>query len=539
MAHHRDLRELVSRLDERGKLYRFQKRINKDTELVPFYRVQLRGLPDHERKVFLFDNVVGAKGAGYEMSVLAGIYGASEEILAFEMGCQSYTEMLEKWHEALVRPVAPVVVDDGPVQEEVHVGKEVQELGLDEFPAPVEEPGFSGIIRTGLPMITRDPETGIRNVGTYNGFFRARDRLVSSIAPIHHARVYHWKTAERRREGLPVAIVIGCSPEVMWVGSADIPYGTDELAVAGGIAGSPVELVRCRTIPLEVPAHAEAVIEGLISTEIMEPGLPFGEYPGYMNGNYHPRPVIHVTAVTHRKKAMFTPVLVGFPPSDTNVVWGFCNSAQVYHHLKYECGFPVDEVYFPEMGGASTFCLIRIGEGCPQETVQQILEEAGKDNSIKYIVAVDSDIKLQDPELLLWALTFRTQPQRDFTFSTGGHPGLDPSGAPTPGWKREREDRGGASQLSRVFINATRKWPYPPVALPQKEYMERALEIWRGETDLPTPRLREPWHGYMLGHWDEQLEEFASLIVRGEYLKVGEKMAKLQEKVRQADREGR
>jgi UbiD family decarboxylase len=141
----------------------------------------------------------------------------------------------------------------------------------------------------------------------------------------------------------------------MLAGSADIPYGMDELAVAGGIAGAPVELVRCKTIPLEVPAYAECIIEGIISTETVEPRLPFGEYPGYINVDYNVRPVMQVTAVTHRRDAMFTPVLVGFPPSDTNAVWGFCQSAMMYEHLRYGCPFPVDEVYCPQRAAATTF----------------------------------------------------------------------------------------------------------------------------------------------------------------------------------------
>jgi 4-hydroxy-3-polyprenylbenzoate decarboxylase len=522
----RDLRELIRRLEEQGKLYRFHKRINKETELFPLYRIQMRGLPDSERKVFLFDNVVGGKGQAYEMSVLAGIYGASEEILAIGMGCESYVDMLEKWHKAVASPENPVVVAEGPVHEEVHTGKELQEFGLDEFPVPLEEPGFSGILRTGLPIITKDLETGIRNVGAYNTFFRARDRLVAGIGMSQHAMAYHWQSARRRGEGLPVAIVIGCNPEVMIAASSKVAYGVDELAIAGGMAGSPVELVRCCTVPLEVPAHAEAVIEGVMSTKIMEPGLPFGEYPGYMRVGSNFVPVIQVTAITHRRKAMFTPIQVGLPPSENNLISAFCHSALLYHHLRYESRLPVDEVYFPQMGGGGSFCLVRVSEGCSQESVRQILHEAGDS---KYIIAVDSDIRLQDPDLLVWALSFRTQPEEDFTFAPGGYPGLDPSAPPAE--KQISRGEAGSGKVSRVMINATRKWPYPPVALPKRKYMERALQIWRDDVKLSDPYLLEPWHGYHLGSWDEGLEEIAGLMTEGEYLKVGERMAKLQKKV--------
>lgn len=532
---YRDLREFIARLEKLGKFYRYREEINKETELIPFYRVQMRGLPDAERKVFLFDNVVGAQGKRYDLSVLVGCYGASEAILALGMGCENYPEMLEKWCEAVAHPTSPVLAKNGPVQEEIHVGKEIQELGLDELPVPVEEPGFSGMIRTGLPMITKDPETGVRNVGTYNGFFRSRDRIACGIAPMRAPMAYHWQAARKRGEHLPLAIVIGATPGVMLTGSAEIPYGVDELAIAGGLDGRAVEMVPCRTIPLEVPAHAEAVIEGFLSTEVVEPRLPFGEYPGYLNAEMNLIPVMHVTAITHRKNAMFTPVIVGFPPSDTNVVWGFAHSALLYQHLTRDCRFPVEEVYFPQIGGAANFCLIRIKEGAPQETVAEMLKQAGMQEGVKskYTVVVDSDIQLRDPELLVWALSFRTQPKEDIlVLEKGGTGGLDPSAAPTGSGSGRTSSTRGRGEYSRVLINATRKWPYPPVALPKQEYMERALDLWRQRSDLPPPRMAEPWYGYTLGYWPEELQEFADLIAQGEYLKVGERTAKLQEKAR-------
>lgn len=532
MALDRDLRELVRLLDERGKLYRFRESVNKDTELYPLYRIQMRGVREKERKVFLFENVVGAKGARYDMSVLVGIYGTSEEVLLLELGWSSHKQAQETWHEALLSPVAPLLIDHGPVQEEVHVGEEIQLLGLDEFPVPVEEPGFSGMIRTGVPIITKDPETGIRNVGTYNGFFRARDRLVAAMGQGSHAFEHHWQSARRRGEGLPAAILIGCNPEVMCVGSTRIPYGLDELAVAGALRGAPIELIQCQTIPLEVPARCEAVIEGIISTELVEPRLPFGEYPGHLQVDYNVRPVMRVTAITHRRNAMFTPVLVGFPPNDTNLVNSLGASAQLYHRLKYVSHLKVEEVYFHPMA-YNSFCLVRMEQGVSPEEAQAIFKQIPQSTRAKYTVLVDSDISLRDSELLIWALSFRTQPGDDFAILQGGTGGLDPSAAP-PGSGEGRMGSAGGREYTRVVVNATRKWAYPPVALPRKDYMERALQIWEDHKDLPKPEMQAPWYGYTLGFWDDKLQNYADLMVQGEYLKVGEEMAELQETVSEA-----
>ena len=531
MGNFRDLRQLVQHLEACGKLYRFKEPVNKDTEIGALFRVQMRGLPDAKRKVLLFENVIGSAHSRYDMGVLSGIYGASAEILQIALGCNNYVELLDKWHHGLANPIAPTIIDNGPVHEEVHTGVELQHIGLDAFPVPVEEPGFSGILRTGLPMITRDPATGIRNVGTYNAFFRAKDRMVAAIGSVHDAMRHHWQAARRRKEGMPLAILIGCTPEVMLVGSADIPYGVDELAVAGGIAGAPLEMVRCKTIPLEVPAHCEAVIEGMVSTELAEPRLPFGEYPGYLNVDYNVRPVFKVTAITHRKGAWFTPVTVGFPPSDTNLVWGFTHAAQLYHILKYEKKLPVAEVQFPQLGGGSDFCLIRIDDGVSQETVQKIIAELEASGPAKYMLIVDHDIALDDPELIIWAMSFRTRPKEDLKIVSGGLGGLDPSAAVTGSGQGKMESAGARDQYSRVIINATKKYPYPPLALPRKQFMVKALEIWGKHKDLPAPELRPPWHGYEMGYWTEEMQRFADMIVKGQYLEIGDEMAKRQKPI--------
>ena len=150
MGNFRDLRALVQHLESCGKLYRFKEQVNKDTEIGALFRVQMRGVPETKRKALLFENVVGSAHGRYDMSVLSGIYGASTDILAIALGCENYVQLLDKWHMALANPIAPTIIEDGPVQEEVHTGDALQQIGLDAFPVPVEEPGFSGILSTGL-----------------------------------------------------------------------------------------------------------------------------------------------------------------------------------------------------------------------------------------------------------------------------------------------------------------------------------------------------------------------------------------------------
>lgn len=530
----RDLRAFMRRLDERGKLYRFTEPINKETELYPVFRVQQRGLRDDERKALLFENVVGAKGDHYEMACLAGAYAASDAVLLIGLGCDSYQEALERWHIARSSPIDPVVIERAPVQEHVSMGEDLARRGLDILPVPVEEPGFSAMLRCGLPMITKDPVTGVRNVGTYNAFLKARDRMQAAIGPGAHAMVYHWEAARKRGEGLPVAIVVGCDVPTMAVSSASIPYGVDELGVAGAFMGAPIELARCKTIPLEAPAHAEMVIEGIMSTSVVEPRLPFGEFPGYIHSDLTVRPVFNVTAITHRTNPIFTPVLVGMPPSDTSVVWGFAHAAETYHRLKYECGLPIEEVAYPDWGGGSAICLVRVSDSATREQVQDMVRELEhkSGDARKYTILVDWDIDVRDAECVFWALAFRTARRRDISLVPTHFGGLDPSGSPAGTGRGRLSAEGDEPDFTRVVIDATRKWAYPPVALPKKPFMDRALEIWANHKDLPSPRMRQPWYGYTLGYWPDEHQRYADMIVNGDYLKLGEEMVEFQEPLR-------
>jgi 4-hydroxy-3-polyprenylbenzoate decarboxylase len=208
MARIKDLRDFIAEVRRRERLHEFPEPINKETELMPLYRVQTRGLPEEERSVLLFNDVRGSDGRQATMRVAAGVYGASREFLTWGMGCETVQEPSSNSKGLVATGLCSSPMDGST---EVHTGKDLVELGLDEIPAPVEEPGFSCVVRTGTPMITKDPETGMVNVGAYNGFFRARDRIVSGCAVFHDAMAHHWPKARERKEPLPVAIVVGPS----------------------------------------------------------------------------------------------------------------------------------------------------------------------------------------------------------------------------------------------------------------------------------------------------------------------------------------
>ncbi len=515
-AYYRDLRAFIQELETRGKLYRWQRPVDKDSELMPLMRLQYRGLSDEARQAFLYENVTDAKRGRYEMRVVTGVYGASRQILALGLGCEDPQEIYEKWRHALGHPMDPVRVNSGAVHEEVHTGRELEKFGLTEMPAPVEEPGFSGGIRVTAPFITQEPESGTRNVGMYSGHFRAPDRLLAGIARTHHAMLYHYPSASRRGEPLPVAIALGTLPDIAYVAAANLPYGVDELAIAGGIRGRPVELVPCKTIPLDVPAEAEIVIEGEISTETMERGEPFSDYPGYLMAERDYRPVVKVKAITHRRGALFTAILVGLPPSESNAISRTCREMMLYNFLKYSCNLPeVLEVCCPEMGGGWNWWVIRLRKTHPSKPWQALQAASGMDSANKVIIVVDEDIDPQDPDMVMWALSFAMQPHRDVRIINGRVPLLDPSAFSL---MSKPEDRSFPPPLgcSGILIDATRKGPYPPVGLPKRPFMDRALQIWQEEGLAPL-KLKTPWYGYPLGMWGDDDDALAQAVTRGEY----------------------
>lgn len=521
MAYYRDLRAFLDVLEEQGKLYRFSDPIDKDRELLPLVRIQQRGLPPDQRKVFLFDHVHSATGERFAIGVAAGVYGASEDIVLLGLGCETQRDTLELWRRAREQPIPPRIVESGPAQEVVLTGSDVTERGLDLLPAPVEEPGFSQIVRAGVPVISKHPDTGERNAGAYNAFFRDRDRLACGAGMNRHV-MRHWAAARQRGEDLPIAITLGVTPNVMIASCTTLPYGVDEIAFAGGLVGEPVDLVPCKTVPLEVPATAEIVIEGYMSTTISEPRFAFGEYPGYMHAERTFVPTVRVTAITHRKDALFTPLLVGFPPVESTTLSVVVNQALLYDHLKYSCGLPVHDVGVSPMGGTS-MTVIQLEKGARANTWQVLQAAASRWVSGKYFILVDHDINPRDPDVLNWCLSWRVQPDRDVQIQRGKYPGLDPSAVET-GSARDQVIQtvpGTYRDYFRMLIDATMKGPFPPVALPRQEYMERALEIWGRHPDLPVPQLREPWYGYELGFWNEEEQRLADLIAAGDYKAVG------------------
>lgn len=518
--YYRDFREHLKALEERGKLIRIGREINKDTELMPLVRWQFRGLDEAQRKAFLFENVVDAKGKHYAMPVSVGTLAATTEIYAIGMMCLA-EEIHERWSQAQLSPLEPVKVASGPVQEVIWQGKDlVSGHGLDMLPVPISTPGFDNApYLTSANWITRDIETGIYNVGNYRSQIKASNRAGGLFTSQHMGQ--HWRNC--RAKGLPLeaAIAIGVTPNIAYAATAKIPYDFDEYRLAGGLAGQPVELVQCKTVNLLVPATAEIVIEGTIPTDFIEPEGPFGEYPGYM-GHRTVSPYLEVTCITHRRDAIYTALMSQFPPSESSKIKHTGTEKIIFKYLRHDSGNSavMDVALHDEVSGSGqAYCVIKMRNASKADAWRALNASAGFTGSYaKICIAVDDDVDIHDPAMVNWAICFNVRPEEDVAVAKGKSPGLDPSAHP-PG-RDSLEVR--MASIGALLINAVRPWPYTPVSLPRKEYMENSKAIWQ-ELGLPALKPRMPWYGYSLGAWTKEDEDEAEMAVKGEYFLTGER----------------
>lgn len=525
----RDLRDFISLLEETGNLHRVGARIEKNSELMPLVRWQYQGLPDSQRKAFLFENVTDPQGRNYDCSVAVGVLGASRGIYKMALGMVGGADsggVAECWNHALSHPIPPRLTKTGPVKDIILKGKEISrpDGGLLRFPVPISNPGFDGgPFLTAPYVVTKDPDTGVPNVGTYRCMIKGPNKAGVSVPPAQHIGIHFHKCKERKLP-LPAAIVLGCSPAIGLASVAKVGYDRNEYAVAGGIAGAPIPLVRCETVDLEVPARAEIVIEGEIPTDYMEPEGPFGEFTGYMGGQLM-NGVFVVRCITHRQNPILQMFTEGVP-SESGVMRKMGYEATLYKLLKYDCNIPaVIDVTLHESSGSRKYVVIRMRKTNPAQPWQALQAAVALDPSHgKILITVDEDIDPEDADSVNWAISFRMQPHRDVKITTHKFAGLDPSAAP-PGSPHTEARFPSPSGCSAIMIDATRKWAYPPVALPGKRYMEAAKEMWE-KLGLPPLKPKMPWYGYSLGSWGAEDEENAELAVRGDYHKVAERLQK-------------
>ncbi len=296
-----------------------------------------------------------------------------------------------------------------------------------------------------------------------------------------------------------------------------MPYGVDEYGLAGALNGAPIEVTEAETVDCLVPAAAEIVIEGQIRTDVLEPEAPFGEASGYL-GPRKMEKVLDIRAISHRPTPVYQGIISEFPPSESTVIRKAAFDSVYLNHLRDACGLgAVTKVASHEMASCNMMFVIQLDQPDAEQAWAALRAAASYDPSLgKILIAVDADVDPDSMDAVLWALAYSMQPHEDTEVIRGKLPRLDPSMPPdAPGIEE------GASAL---LINACRSYPYLPVSLPRRDFMEAAQARWQA-LGLPALDLKDPWYGYPLGAWTEENAEEAALAVSGRYFETGDKLA--------------
>jgi UbiD family decarboxylase len=519
-----DLHEHLETLKRSGLLITVDRAINKDTEMHPLVRWQFRGgIEEKDRKAFLFTNVIDSKGRKYDIPVVIGALAANREIYRLGMGCE-LSEINEVWQRALAKPIPPRVAGNALCHEIVIQGEQLDRPGkaLDGIPIPISTPGWDIAPYTTLSQyVTRDPDTGIQNVGIYRGQVKAPRRLGMNPSLELRPGIYvHWEKQKARGEKLPAAVVLGGPPCIAFASAQKLPEDMDELQVAGGLVGAPINVVKAKTVDLFVPAEAEIVVEGLIDTEELEPEGPFGESHGHVNLQEY-NAFMNVTCITRRRDAILTSIISQVTPSESSLIKRLALEPLFLKHLRETLsirGIQRVSMHEPLTNLRKVIVLV-VERTLPTTEIWRALYGAAAflRSTGKYVIAVNDDIDPDNADALFWAMSYRANPDLDLQILRHRDQGHGP---------RSRRNEG---QDASVLIDATLKEKFPPISLPKREFMERARQIWE-ELGLPSLKPEAPWFGYSLGEWPEDLERAAELAVRGDYFETGKLLAKRRRK---------
>jgi 4-hydroxy-3-polyprenylbenzoate decarboxylase len=469
---YRSMREFIAALEQHGKLRRIAQKIDRLWEPACLAKWMYQALPNDRRFGLLFENV-----AGSDIPLATGLLGASVEAYALALGVEP-AGINDKWVHAILNRIPPVTVQEASCQQVVHVGEDVR---LSDLPIPVWTPGKDVGPYITTNMLTRDATTGAQGTGVYRTQVRDDRSVIVNLSP---GRQSFARTKSYTDQGkpAPIAWVITAEPAVHLASVANLPYGIDEIDVAGGLIGEPIQMVKAKTIDLMVPANAEIIIEGEVMPGEFEMEGPFGEFAGYM-GPVGKKPVARITAITHRRNPIYYGYTSQMPPSESTVIQSLTNAGVILKMLRHDHGeLGVSDVHIDlTFGGLLAHVIVAMTTQLPEDG-KRIGRLVADMTALKRVTVVDSDIDIRDPLHLEWAMNSRFNPARDTIIIDDVYfpMHMDPSVRPA---------EGKMALGSKLVLDATQKVDAGTFSLPSKEYMMRALDLWKTlglpEFDIP------------------------------------------------------
>ncbi len=484
----KDLRQWIHQLDEKGELKSISAEVDWDEEIGAITRevssrngpaLLFKNIKDHKDSICrsLFTNGTGTRER------VCRILGLSEET--------QYRDLVRVLRERMSHPIDPVEVGNGPVRNNVLKGDEVD---LYQFPTPKWSPLDGGrYILTSASTVTRDPDTGEINVGTYRGMISTK-KTISVLLATTQGWGKHFVKYRDRGEEMPVAVVLGWEPTLFM--AASTPVGYPEYNVAGSMRQSPVELVRCETSDLLVPATAEIVLEGKVSPrpETFELEGPFGEYPGYYGGRKSPKHTIRVECIMYRDDPILSGCIVGASPGRTSEVnaWTGATFSAVAWDVLERAGVPnVLGVWRGKWPETMRVQIRKSHRGHAQQVANTLWGASISNYAAKNLIVVDEDIDIFDMEAIEWALAYRVNAAMDDISFFSGTSGsmLDPS---VPLEQRDAV-KYGHGKWTRVLIDATINWELEP----QQQYGgDRYPPLSTEATKAMGEKIKKRWSEY-------------------------------------------
>ena len=473
-----DLREWLSQVDRIGELIRVSQPIDRDEEMSAITYLVAKQTPS---PAILFDCPKGFEKSPIGARHLWNILGPSLKRVALTLEEPAETptvELIRRTKDKLTRRIPPreVAQSEAPVYENSIVGRKID---LNQLPIPRHWPLDGGrYAGTGDAVITRDPDTGYLNIGTYRMMQQGKAQVGLYLSPGKDARL-HITRAWQAGKPINIAAAWGIDPLFMLIGSQTFPKNISEYEFAGGIKGQPISVVRGNTTDLLIPANAELVIEGIIRPNSVKAEGPFGEFPGYYGRPEAGCPLVEVTAVHYRNNPILTNALMAdYPSCEQSGFFSVIRSAKIWDDLD-KLGIPgIQGVYsHPAAAGGFGMTVISLEQrhaGHAAQALALAAQVPGGAYYTQWIIAVDDDVDPTNMDQVVWAMASRCNPIEDIdilrnTWSTW----LDPTQNPP-----EKRPYG-----SKALINACKEHRHLPAfskrtAL-RKDVYERIAARWK------------------------------------------------------------
>ena len=450
-----DLGQFLKHLETEGELQKITSPVDAKHEIGAVCKIlnERPGSP-----AVLFENVKGST-----IPVVGQLLFGDKRV-AMALGL-SQENVFDETVKRATHPMAPRLINQGPCQEVVMEGSAVD---LTKLPICTNNPNDGGPYITAGHVIIKDPEYGM-NLGIYRMMLMSKNEVSLRLTPGHDGYDFMKNAEKRGQKKFEVAVCVGVPPAVYVASQFEPRIGVYELEIAGGLAGEPVDVVKCRTVDLEVPALAEIVLEGELSIP-PKTGTegPFGEFCGYTTQAVPNERIMTIKAVTHRKNPIWHNIWLGKPPHEHLYIDALTYAVAAYLELKP--AYPALKMAYAPPWGVSIVLVLQVEGRLKRPGLMNNMLAASlytRSGKWKHVIVVDEDVNVYDPNEILWALTTRFQPATDmYVIPRGITSSLEPSSTPD-------------GVTSKMMADATIKLGFRgQVAEPTAEMRSMVLKRW-------------------------------------------------------------